>query len=88
MHGEPYELALPNLPKPLSWHVAAHSGMNAFPEGDEAGEELESQRQLTVEPRTIVVLESREGTLNQVPVNAVKKRTIKKKETQENAKKP
>ncbi len=68
MHWEPHEFALPNLPRPYSWHLAMDTGCakgDGFcPQGEEP--ELETQRLLKVPPRTVQVLVGKPGTRNPV----------------------
>ena len=61
-HWEPRELALPNLPEEMKWKkvidTSDPSGTGIYMEKE--AEELENQRVLTVQPRSIVVLLSRQ----------------------------
>ncbi len=62
MYGEPREMALPNLPGNLKWHVAIDSGAAAVNGYYEAGEEklLTRQKKYMVPARTILVLIAKE----------------------------
>jgi glycogen operon protein len=90
MHGEAHTLALPNLPKPLCWHVAIDSGDTEHGSIYEAEAQLETkeQRQIEVEPHTILVLTGKESPRKPEQKMPSEKPSMKKKETHENAKKP
>lgn len=67
MHWDAHQFALPNLPPPLSWHLAADTA--ATEAGGQfhmpgAEPELDTQRQLEVPAHSIRILIARPGTLN------------------------
>jgi glycogen operon protein len=90
MHGDAYTLALPKLPKQLSWHIVVDSGDTEHGGIYEPGAEPETanQREIAVEPHTVLVLVGKEDPRKQEVKMPSSKVSIKKKETQENAKKP
>ena len=57
MHWEPLEFALPNLPKPMRWHISMNTDdgdrNGYYTEGEEP--EIEDQKQYMVPARTIMV---------------------------------
>ena len=57
MHWEPLEFALPNLPKPMRWHISMNTDdgdrNGYYTEGEEP--EIENQKQYMVPARTIMV---------------------------------
>ncbi len=80
MHGDTHIFALPNLPRPLSWHLSINTadgeGDVFYPEGKEI--EITTQRQIEVPGHTVQILIGRPGTLNLKNITPVKKRNEKR----------
>ncbi|MCD8220895.1 MAG: alpha-amylase, partial [Clostridiales bacterium] len=80
MHGDTHTFALPNLPRPLSWHLSMNTadgeGDVFYPEGKEI--EITTQRQIEVPGHTVQILIGRPGTLNLKNITPAKKRNEKR----------